>query len=51
MIAKYSIVNMDIYNFNETRFLMGMLLHAKVITTSNLCNRPYTKQPRIRNGF
>jgi hypothetical protein len=27
-IAKYGIVNSDIYNFDETRFLMGMLSHA-----------------------
>jgi hypothetical protein len=32
---KYSIINLDIYNFNKTRFLIGMLLYAKVVTTSN----------------
>ncbi|KFY79193.1 hypothetical protein V499_01785 [Pseudogymnoascus sp. VKM F-103] len=52
-IAKYGIVDSDIYNFdetgfNETRFLMGMLLHAKVVTTSNRRNRPRTKQPGNR---
>ena len=26
---------MDIYNFDEIDFLMGMLSHAKVIITSN----------------
>ena len=48
MIAKYGIVNTDIYNFDETGFLMGMLSHAKVVTTSDLRGRPRTKQPGNR---
>ena len=43
IIAKYGIINLDIYNFDETRFLMGMLSHAKVVTTSDQRNRPRTK--------
>jgi RecB family endonuclease NucS len=45
IIAKYGIVNLDIYNFDETGFLMGMLLQAKVVTTSDRRSRPRTKQP------
>jgi hypothetical protein len=47
-IAKYGIVDSDIYNFDETGFLMGMLSHAKVVTTSDRRNRPRTKQPGNR---
>jgi hypothetical protein len=45
MIAKYGIQEVDIYNFNETGFLMGMLLSAKVVTSSERRGKPRTKQP------
>lgn len=47
-IAKYGIHDDDVYNFDETGFLMGMLSHAKVITTSDRRGRPRTKQPGNR---
>lgn len=45
MIAKYGIQQADIYNFDETGFLMGMLSSAKAITSSDRHSRPRTKQP------
>ncbi|KAK6221468.1 putative transposase [Colletotrichum tabaci] len=47
-IAKYEIHDDDIYNFDDTGFLMGMLSHAKVVTTSDRRGRPRTKQPSNR---
>ena len=44
IIIKYSIFDSNIYNFNEIGFFMGMLNHAKVVTTSNYKNKLYTKQ-------
>ncbi|KFZ25170.1 hypothetical protein V502_00351, partial [Pseudogymnoascus sp. VKM F-4520 (FW-2644)] len=44
MIAKYSIQEVDIYNFDETGFLMGMLSSAKVVTSSERRGKPCTKQ-------
>ena len=44
VIIKYDIFNSNIYNFNETNFLMGMLNHAKVIIISNYKNKLHTKQ-------
>lgn len=46
--AKYGIVDEDIYNFDETGFLMGMLSTAKVVTSSERSNRPRTIQPGNR---
>lgn len=48
MIAKYGIQEADIYNFDETGFLMGMLSSAKVVTSSERSSRPRTKQPGNR---
>ena len=48
VIAKYGILGSDIYNFDETGFLMGILSHAKVLTTSDRKDRPRTKQPGNR---
>ncbi|KFY92311.1 hypothetical protein V500_04219 [Pseudogymnoascus sp. VKM F-4518 (FW-2643)] len=48
MIAKYGIQEADIYNFDETGFLMGMLSSAKVVTSSERRSRPRTKQPGNR---
>ena len=47
-IAKYGIQEADIYNFDETGFLMGMLSSAKVVTRSERRGRPRTKQPGNR---
>jgi hypothetical protein len=48
VIAKYGIQEADIYNFDETGFLMGMLSSAKVVTSSERCGKPCTKQPGNR---
>ena len=45
MIDKYAIQEGDIYNFDETGFLMGMLSSAKVVTSSERRGRPCIKQP------
>jgi hypothetical protein len=47
-IAKYGIQELDIYNFDETGFIMGMLSSAKVVTSSKRRGRPRTKQPGNR---
>ncbi len=33
--AKYNIVDDDIYNFDETRFMMGIIFISIVVTTSD----------------
>jgi hypothetical protein len=48
MIDKYAIQEGDIYNFDETGFMMGMLSAAKVVTSSERRGRPRTKQPGNR---
>ncbi|KFZ24719.1 hypothetical protein V502_00815 [Pseudogymnoascus sp. VKM F-4520 (FW-2644)] len=45
IITKYGIHETDIYNFDETGFLMGMLSSAKVVTSSERRGKPRTKQP------
>ena len=47
-IAKYSIVDADIYNFDETGFIMGVLLTAIVVTSSQRSGRAKAKQPGNR---
>ncbi|KAK2033603.1 hypothetical protein LX32DRAFT_580574, partial [Colletotrichum zoysiae] len=44
IIIKYKILDYNIYNFNKTSFLIGILLYIKVIITSNYKGRPYIKQ-------
>jgi hypothetical protein len=44
-IAKYGIVNADIYNFDETGFMMGVLSTAMVVTSSERSGRAKAKQP------
>ena len=34
-ITKYGICNADIYNFDETRFMMGVISTAMVVTSSD----------------
>ena len=33
IIVKYGINDADIYNFNETRFIMGVILTVMVVTS------------------
>ena len=35
MRAKYSIVDSDFYNFNETSFIIGLIIPGIVITRTN----------------
>jgi len=39
---------MDIYNFNEIDFMMGILLISKVVTSSDLVGRAVVMQPGNR---
>jgi DDE superfamily endonuclease len=48
VISKYGIEESDIYNFDETGFIMGMLSTAKVVTSSERHGKPRTKQPGNR---
>jgi len=43
-IAKYSVVEDDIFNFDETSFQMGVILTLKVIILSDRKGRLRTKQ-------
>src|SRR5450432_1782189 len=47
-IAKYDIEEQDIYNFDETRFQMGVISTTKVITGAERSNRPISIQPGNR---
>src|SRR5450432_3791754 len=47
-VAKYGILEEDIYNFDEAGFLMGVIATAKVVTSSESRNRPKTAQPGNR---
>lgn len=47
-IAKYGVLEEDIFNFDETGFQMGVISTSKVITTSDRKGRPKTKQPGNR---
>jgi hypothetical protein len=46
-IAKYGIIDKDIYNFDETGFQIGVILTAKVITRAER-GRPVSIQPGNR---
>jgi hypothetical protein len=39
MKAKHSILDKDTYNFNKTRFIMGVILTGAVVTGSDCCGR------------
>jgi len=39
MKAKYGITDEDIYNFDETGFMMGMIFNGTVVTISDGCGR------------
>ena len=44
IVAKYGILEQDIYNFNEGGFAMGVITTAKVVTSSEAKSRPKTIQ-------
>jgi hypothetical protein len=46
--AKYGIVENDIYNFDETGFMMGMIFSGMVVTTSDGRGRAQLIQPGNR---
>jgi hypothetical protein len=47
-IAKYGIQESDIYNFDETGFMMGIISTATVVTSSEKAGRANSKQPGNR---
>ena len=47
-ITKYGIVDADIYNFDETGFMMGVISTAMVVTSSERAGRAKAKQPGNR---
>jgi hypothetical protein len=50
-IAKYGILDEDIYNFDETGFQMGVIATAKVVTGADRAGRPRPVQPGNRVGY
>jgi hypothetical protein len=42
MVAKYGILEEDIYNFDEAGFMIGVIATAKVVTSAEARNRPKT---------
>ncbi|KFY78544.1 hypothetical protein V499_02324 [Pseudogymnoascus sp. VKM F-103] len=49
-VAKYRILEQDIYNFNEVGFTMGVITTTKVVTSLEAKSRPKTIQPRNREA-
>jgi hypothetical protein len=47
-IAKYGITLADIYNFDETGFMMGMIVSGMVVTGAERRGRPKSVQPGNR---
>lgn len=47
-IAKYGIQSDNIYNFDETSFLMGIITSGIVITGAERHSKPKSVQPRNR---
>jgi len=48
MRAKYSILDCDFYNFDETGFMMGVISPAMVVTCADRCGRGKAVQPGNR---
>jgi DDE superfamily endonuclease len=48
MVAKYGIVDEDVYNFDETGFMMGIIFPGMVVTTSDGRGRAKLAQPGNR---
>jgi hypothetical protein len=46
--AKYGIVDDDIYNFDETGFMIGIIFAGIVVTTSDSCSKAKLAQPGNR---
>jgi len=46
--VKYSILDDDLYNFNKTGFIMGIIIAAIVVITSNGRSRAKQAQPGNR---
>ncbi|KIN08330.1 hypothetical protein OIDMADRAFT_110754, partial [Oidiodendron maius Zn] len=44
-IIKYRIIDIDIYNFNKTRFIIGIILIAIVVISLEKSSRAKAKQP------
>jgi hypothetical protein len=47
-VSKYGIIDHDIYNFDETRFQIGVISTAKVVTGSERRHAPKAVQPENR---
>lgn len=47
-VAKYSIQDEDMYNFDETGFTMGIISTTMVVTSSERRDRPKLAQPGNR---
>ena len=47
-ITKYGIDVADIFNFDETGFMMGVILSAMVVTSTDRCRKPKLSQPGNR---
>ena len=48
MVAKYSIADADIYNFDETGFMMGIISTGTVVTSSERRSNAKLVQPGNR---
>ena len=48
-IAKYGVTEEDIFNFDETGFMMGVAATSKVVTSSDTIGRAVTVQPGNRD--
>ena len=44
IIIKYKIIDIDIYNFNKTRFIIGVILIAIVVISLKRSSRVKVKQ-------
>ncbi|KIM92832.1 hypothetical protein OIDMADRAFT_138926, partial [Oidiodendron maius Zn] len=44
IIIKYRIINIDIYNFNKTRFIIDIILTVIVVISLKKSSRVKTKQ-------
>jgi hypothetical protein len=48
MVAKYGVVDSDIYNFDETGFQMGVIANGTVVTGAERRSNPKMRQPGNR---
>jgi hypothetical protein len=47
-VAEYGIDDSDIYSFDETSFLIGVIATAKIVTSTDQAGRARTTQPGNR---